>query len=266
MINFTKIAEVSVNTNDTLEAVLQKVNTLLSLGFDMLAFSDRARADDEIANIQYLLKLGIFEKLSPEKFLSILATRTKLPEEIDEIVKNLINQNVKNLLVVTGDPHKNSRNNFLTSLDIIPKLSKNFAVGAAVHADIVSLDRDIKKVQSGAKFLIVQACYENEKWNAWIKEAMELGLNKKARIFQTVIPLTNKAILESMHDLHDVSLPEETYNELSAFDEAKLKEYGVTNAIAQIKEAQQNNFFSGVYVYSKDREVLEKILNSFTLT
>lgn len=259
MSNFNYISEVSINANDTLDIVLQKSNALLDLGATMLAFPDRARADSSIASIHDLLKLGIFEKLPPDKFLAILATRTKLPEEINDVVSKLKSQNVKNLFVVTGDPHKNSRNNFLTSLDVIPNLSKEFNVGAAVHADVVSLDRDTKKVDAGAKFLIAQACYDQNKWMEWIAEATTLGLNRKANIYQTVIPLTNKVILESIHALHDINLPDNLYHQLCGYDENTLRQYGITSALSQINQVKQNSFFSGVYVYTKEFETISQI-------
>lgn len=261
MSNFNYIAEVPIYIADTLEIVLEKATKLLGLGFNTLAFPDRARAESNVASIQELLKLGIFEKLPKDKILPIIATRTKLPEELDEIVKNLKSIGINNLFIVTGDPHKSSRANFLTSLDVLPNLSKQFSIGAAVHADTTALDRDIKKIDAGAKFLIVQACYDQNKWMKWIAEASKQGLNKKVSIYQVVIPLTNKAILENMHAIHDVSLPNDLYNELCTYDENALRDYGVTNAISQINQVKQNSFFSGVYMYSRDFEVLTSIFN-----
>lgn len=264
--DFLFTSEVSVLINETAEQILQKVNKLLNLGFNMVAFSDRARADSNVMTIGDLISTNIFTKINSDYLLPILATRTKHPEEIDQIAENLKKQNVKNLFIVTGDQQeamehhqKSSRTSFLTSLDVIPKLAKDFTVGAAVHADVTSINRDLKKIDAGAKFVIVQACYDTNKWTEWVKKAMELGIHKKVQIYQTIIPLTNKVILENMHALHDVNLPDELYNELSTFDEVKLKEYGLTRAISQIKEVKQNSFFSGVYIYCRDLETMSQI-------
>lgn len=257
--NFSLIAEVPISTSESASEILAKSSTLLKSGFNMLAFSDRARADSKIPTISDLLKLNIFPKINADNLLVVLATRTKQPEELDEIAEALKSQNVKNLLVVTGDPHKNSRSNFLTSLDIIPKLSQSFSVSAAIHADPLSSGRDIKKVNLGASTLIVQACYDSAKWNEWLKKATELGINKTARIYQTVIPLTYKAILETMKNIHDVSIPDSLYNELSMLSENDLMAQGINIAEAQISLVKQNNFFSGVYVYSRDLETMSQI-------
>lgn len=260
--NFSLIAEVPIITSESASEILAKSSTLLKSGFTMLAFSDRARADSKIPTISDLLKLNVFPKINSDNLLVVLATRTKQPEEIDEIAKALKSQNVKNLLVVTGDPHKNSRNNFLTSLDIIPKLAQSFSVSAAIHADSLSFGRDMKKLSLGASALIVQACYDSAKWNEWLKKATEYGINKTAKIYQTVIPLTNKAILETMKNIHDVSIPDSLYNELSALSEGDLLARGQNIAMGQINLVKQNNFFSGVYIYSRDLETLEQIKNN----
>ena len=257
--DFQYIGEVSIATSDTPEKIVQKSEELLKIGFNMLSFPDQARGDTDIATIEDIIKKGIFTKLDPNKCMPIVAARDKTEEEIISIANKLKSQGIKNLFLVSGDAHKSSTTNPHTSLSIIAKLAGDFNLGAVAHPDKVSLVRDVKKIKEGAKFLIAQATYNYESWSEWRVAAEKLGLNKDATIYQTIIPITNSTILNSLEHLAGVDTPDELINKLKNYNADELKNYGMTAAQSLINEIKSTNFFSGVYIYCKDLEVLRQI-------
>lgn len=256
---FKLLAEVPIAKDETAATVLDKTKTLLGMGFDMLVFPDRSRSEGSIASIFDLIRLDVFPSIPADKSIIVLATRSKTLAEIASAAKYLKDQSVKNILLVTGDPHKFSRANFLSSVDVIPSLSKEFTIGGAIHPDLASQARDESKIVSGATFMMVQASYNPPIWGSWLSAAKAKNLNSKVKIYQVVIPLVSKAILENLRGVVDIDIPQDLYDKLNNLSAEELFNYGVTSSVSLIKQIKSDSFFSGVYIYCKDFAVLENI-------
>lgn len=259
--SFKLLAEVPIEKHETAQNVLAKAKLLFEMGFDMLVFPDRSRSDGNIASIFDLIRLNVFPSISADKSIVVFATRSKTLAEIGSASNYLKTQGVKNVLLVTGDPHKPSRTNFLTSVDVIPSMSKEFSVGGVIHPDMATQARDDSKITSGASFMMVQATYNPPVWSQWLAAARERKINEKAKIYQVVIPLVNKNILDSLRGVVDIDMPEALYDKLSTSSSDELLNYGITNAVSLINQIKNDPFFSGAYIYTKDFSVLKEILS-----
>lgn len=175
---------------------------------------------------------------------------------------------IKNILFLTGDHqsfgnHPEAKGVFdIDSMQLIQMvknmrdegifqngdeiLAKNpdVFIGAAANpfADPFEMrvDRLNKKILAGADFIQTQSVYNLDKFNIWMDEICENGIDKKIHILAGVTPLKSLRMTERMKfHVPGVDIPEDIYKRMKNADDPKNEGYKISveliNEIKKIK-------------------------------
>jgi 5,10-methylenetetrahydrofolate reductase len=117
-------------------------------------------------------------------------------------------------------------------------------IGAAANpfADPLDfrVDRLEKKIAAGADFIQTQSVYNLERFNTWMDEVRDRGLDKKIFILSGVTPLKSVRMAERMKfQVPGVDIPNEIYNRIRLSDDVKKEGFDISceliNEIKKIK-------------------------------
>ncbi len=173
-------------------------------------------------------------------------------EKIEADMEELYNKNIRNLMLLRGDPPKGATefvhnpNGFNHGSDLVDYISKQsrFCIGASAypeaHVESKSLEEDLKhlkiKVEAGSDFLVTQMFFDNRHYFDFIKKATDLGIN--CPIIPGIIPITNFSQIKKFAQLSGAVIPEDTIAALEPYqnDEKKLYQLGVDIAVKQAED------------------------------
>jgi methylenetetrahydrofolate reductase (NADPH) len=187
-------------------------------------------------------------------------------EETENALIDLHFLDIKNLLLVRGDPPANTRifkpepdgNEHTTDLiEQVMNLNKgiyleeglknatptDFCVGVAgypeKHQESPNMESDLHflkmKIEKGASYIVTQMFYDNQKYFDFVKLCRSKGIN--VPIIPGLKPLTTKSQLVSIPKTFSVDMPEELVKEvLKCKDNKAVREVGVEWAVQQSKE------------------------------
>ena len=186
-------------------------------------------------------------------------------EETESALIDLKFLGVDNILALRGDPMK-SESSFITAdggnsyaLNLIEQIQdmnngqylyeetknspSNFCIGAAgypeKHFEAMNLNSDLKnlkkKVDAGAKFIVTQLFYDNNKYFEFVEKCKSIGIN--VPIIPGLKPITTKKHLSFMPKFFHVNFPEEFSNDLEKCkSNDEIKKVGIEWSINQSKE------------------------------
>lgn len=258
--NFLKIAEIAVRRDRPLNSILDQAKHFYTKGVDVIAFSDQA-----LANIQYLtlpevVASEVFEKLPGDAILPILKVRNKTLKEIDTLTNQLKKQKVSDIFLVTGDPDNESQKVLNTAISVLPKLSKRFFVGMVTHPRKEDIPKMLDKINKGAKFFIMQATYNQDILNGWLKEVKKKEIHKSVPIIAAIIPIVSMRTLSAIRGIGDIAISSAIIKKFEDLSEDAMRKEGVALAKDLLKMYKEAGVFSGVYIYSKSQEVILDVL------
>jgi methylenetetrahydrofolate reductase (NADPH) len=124
-------------------------------------------------------------------------------------------------------------------------------IGAAANpfADPFELrvNRLNKKILAGADFIQTQSVYNLDKFNLWMDEICNLGLDKKVHILAGVTPLKSLRMTERMKfHVPGVDIPDQIYNRMkNATDQ---KEEGYKISVELINEIKKIKGVHGIHI------------------
>jgi methylenetetrahydrofolate reductase (NADPH) len=173
-------------------------------------------------------------------------------DSIDNDLKTLQQMNIKNLMLLRGDPPKGQekftthKDGFKHASDLLSFVDGNYdfcKAGACYvekHPEASSYDEDIAnlklKVESGADFLITQLFFDNRYYFSFIKRARKAGIT--CRIIPGIIPITSYKQIERFTAMSGTHIPPELSIRLEEHRDNPLKTYqiGIDYTIKQCKE------------------------------
>ena len=201
-------------------------------------------------------------------------------EEIDDIIRNLKNENVENILCLRGDKPLDFNDEYCKEFkhasDLISYVkSSDLSIAAAAypegHKECDSLKADLKymklKEELGAKFFVTQIFYDNEYYFRLVKEARELGI--KSPIIPGVMPMLNPKSIKRTQEMCGSTIPLNFRNQLEFYKDNPVvfREIGLNYAVAQIQDLIAKGA-PGIHLYVMNnaqtaKEIYERLENVF---
>lgn len=173
--------------------------------------------------------------------------------EIEETLKQLYSDGIRNIMALRGDPPK-GETNFTPPADgfahgdqlieFIDSMEEDFSIGGAcypeVHTEAESAEKDLEylkqKVDNGADFVVTQLFFDNEAYFEFVKKARAIGVN--CPIVPGVMPITQFSQIERFTKMAGCKIPKELTDEIAACgdDRGRLLEVSLGFSINQCRE------------------------------
>ena len=211
-------------------------------------------------------------------FTCVGATESELRETLDRMRA----EGFENVLALRGDPPAGQEDWVKTeggleySRELVELIRDDygFSIGAAcfpeTHIHAASPDDDLRylkeKVDAGAKFLITQLFFDNDKYFDFVDRAREIGID--VPIVPGIWPITNVAQIQRVTKLSACSLPEQLVEELHARagEPEAVVQFGVAYATMQSAELLAGGA-PGIHFYTLNRSPATRaILSALRLT
>ena len=199
--------------------------------------------------------------------------------EIENILKELKENNVENILALRGDIPINNQDNinnsqFKYASDLVKQIKahNDFCIGGACypegHIDCSSKIHDLKylkaKVDKGLDFLITQIFFDNEMLYDYLERLDILGI--KIPISAGVMPVINKKQIERITQMCGAKLTKKFERIIGKYEHnpEALKEAGITYATEQIIDLLSYGI-DGIHLYTMNKpEVARKIFSNIS--
>jgi methylenetetrahydrofolate reductase (NADPH) len=203
------------------------------------------------------------------------------PQEIDDIVDDLLAADVRNVLAMRGDPPEGGKAPehpaFPHAADLIRHLRDTFfgelGVAAACypegHIECPDPEEDLRhlkeKCDQGVDLLVGQLCFDNELFYAFRDRARDLGIRQP--VSAGIFPILNRNQVNRILSLCGVAFPPKFTRLLARFgdDPASLAEAGIAYATDQIVDLLASGV-EGIHLYTMNRpETTRRILGNVGL-
>lgn len=193
-------------------------------------------------------------------------------EEINQILDEVKRRDIKNILALRGDINKDINKNieFEYAKDLtkyIKSKNKEIVIAGACypqgHSVNSNIDEEIEhlkqKIEAGAKFLITQLFFENERFYEFKDKLVKKNIN--IEVIPGIIPVTNKKQLNKIISLSNASVPKDLLRMLNKYEDNKqaLKEAGTIYTSKQIIDLLSYKT-KGIHLYTlNNHEITKKI-------
>src|SRR3954454_22404639 len=211
-------------------------------------------------------------------FTCVGATEAELRETLDRMAA----EGFENVLALRGDPPQGQEDWVKTeggleySRELVELIRDDygFSIGAAcfpeTHIHATSPDDDLRyvkeKVDAGAKFLITQLFFDNDRYFDFVERARAIGI--EVPIVPGIWPITNVAQIQRVTKLSAASLPGHLPEELHsrAGEADAVMQFGVAYATLQSAELLAGGA-PGIHFYTLNRSPATRaILSALRLT
>jgi methylenetetrahydrofolate reductase (NADPH) len=219
------------------------------------------------------------EGLEPN-FQMVCRDRNRLAIQSD--ILGVYSHGIRNMLCLSGDHqkfgnHPQAKNVFdIDSMQLIALVRKmrdegkflneedidtppRLFIGAASNpfADPFEfrVHRLAKKVAAGADFIQTQCIYNMEKFRAFMKMAVDMGLHDKCYILAGVTPMKSVGMARYMaSQVPGMDVPDSLIKRLQGAGKGKVAEEGIKFAVEQIEEFKEMEGISGVHLMAIEWE------------
>jgi methylenetetrahydrofolate reductase (NADPH) len=189
-------------------------------------------------------------------------------DELRATLDRMRDAGIDNVLALRGDPPQGQEEWVKTegglefSQELIELIDReyDFAIGAAcfpeVHIHAESAESDLRytkaKVDAGARFLITQLFFDNQRYYDFVTRAREAGID--VPIVPGIMPILNVAGLKRMTGLCKATIPVELMTELEwrADDPQAVQDFGVAWATLQCADLLANGA-PGIHFYTLNK-------------
>jgi methylenetetrahydrofolate reductase (NADPH) len=140
-------------------------------------------------------------------------------------------------------------------IDVAPKLF----IGAASNPFADPFDFRVHrlgmKIASGADFIQTQCIYNMEKFRAFMKMVVDMGLHEKAYILAGITPMKSVGMAQYMaKSVPGMDVPESLITRLRGAGKGRVAEEGIKFAIEQIQEFKEMEGIAGVHLMAIEWE------------
>lgn len=181
--------------------------------------------------------------------------------DVDEMIKRFSDADIENVLALRGDivPGAVIQKEFFHANELAIEVQRNSGLqilGACYpegHAESKNLTEDIHnlkyKIGAGAKVLITQLFFDNQKFYEFLAQARNLGIN--VPISAGIMPIVSKKQIEKTVALSGASLPHEFTKMISLYENnpEELYNHGIQYAVDQIRDLLQHGV-DGIHLYT----------------
>jgi methylenetetrahydrofolate reductase (NADPH) len=197
-------------------------------------------------------------------FTCVNATVSELRSTLDEMAA----AGVDNVLALRGDPPgggdvwTKTEEGLEFSSQLVELIAADypFAIGAAAfpetHIHATSADDDLRhlkeKVDAGARFLVTQLFFDNDRYFEFVERARAVGI--EVPIVPGIMPITNISQLTRMTQMCGASIPPQLMTELRSreADDDAVMDLGVSYATLQCAELLAGGA-PGIHFYTLNR-------------
>lgn len=181
--------------------------------------------------------------------------------DVEEMIKRFADANIENVLALRGDivPDAIIQKEFFHANELAIEVQRNSGLqilGACYpegHTESKNLTEDIHnlkyKIGAGAKVLITQLFFDNQKFYEFLAQARNLGIN--VPISAGIMPIVSKKQIERTVALSGASLPYEFTKMISLYENnpEELYNHGIQYAVDQIRDLLQHGV-DGIHLYT----------------
>lgn len=212
--------------------------------------------------------------------LAHLTCISSTKDEIDNILHELYENNVRNILALRGDIPKDKNFKFPVPrkfhhaddlIEHIKKVKKFSIAGACYpekHIECNSKEDDLlnlkNKVNKGADFLISQLFFDNNFFYDFKEQSENIGIN--VPIQAGIMPVINKKQIERVVSLCGASIPEKFVKIMNRYENNSeaLKDAGIAYATEQIIDLLSSGVH-GIHIYTMNNpEVAKRIVQNIS--
>lgn len=182
-------------------------------------------------------------------------------EDVKEMIRRFAAADIENVLALRGDivPDAAIQKEFFHANELAIEVQRNSGLqilGACYpegHAESKNLTEDIHnlkyKIGAGAKVLITQLFFDNQKFYEFLAQARNLGIN--VPISAGIMPIVSKKQIERTVSLSGASLPHEFTKMISLYENNpdELYNHGIQYAVDQIRDLLQHGV-DGIHLYT----------------
>lgn len=186
--------------------------------------------------------------------------------EIEETLKLLHSDGVRNIMALRGDPPKGETNftpppdGFAHGdelIEFIQSMNEDFSIGGAcypeVHTEAESAEKDLQylkqKVDKGADFVVSQLFFDNKAYFDFVEKARAIGVD--CPIIPGLMPITQFSQIERFTKMAGCSIPRELIDEINSCgdDRGRLLEVSLGFSIKQCRELLRGGA-PGIHFYT----------------
>lgn len=190
---------------------------------------------------------------------------TATVDDINEHLKMLKENGIKNILALRGDPPKDFpeteiRKDFKYAYELVRfiKSKNDFSVGVAGypegHLESPNLTKDIEflkmKVDSGADFIVTQLFFDNKYFYDFVDRALKYNIN--IPIIPGIMPITNINQVIKFTQMCGATVPKSLVQRMADKSDEYVFNLGVEYCIAQCKDLK-NNGCKGLHFYTLNK-------------
>jgi methylenetetrahydrofolate reductase (NADPH) len=111
------------------------------------------------------------------------------------------------------------------------------------------------KIRAGADFIQTQCIYNMEKFRAFMKKAVDMGLHEKCYILAGITPLKSVGMAKYMaSSVPGMDVPESMIKRLQGAAKGKVAEEGIKIALEQIEEFREMKGIAGIHLMAIEWE------------
>ena len=213
----------------------------------------------------------LLDKLINEKGLKVIAYVAGYglgPDDIVSVLDSYRDLGIETILVVRGDPpeaqgftpHPDS---MAHASDLISFIGARyqFCMGASGypegHIEAESKQKDLyylkRKVESGARYVITNYCYDNRYYFDFANQCRQIGID--VPLLPGVMPIYSIKMMNTLAKLCGATITQEIRDGLAALspdDTESLEQFGIDLATRQCRELLKKGV-PGVHIYTMDR-------------
>lgn len=140
-------------------------------------------------------------------------------------------------------------------IDVAPKLFIGAASNPFADPFEFRVHRLGMKIASGADFIQTQCIYNMEKFRAFMKMVVDMGLHQKVCILAGITPMKSVGMAQYMaKSVPGMDVPESLIKRLRGAGKGKVAEEGIKFAIEQIQELKEMKGIAGVHLMAIEWE------------
>lgn len=260
------------NEKVSLDSVYNCLDTLSLESPDFISVTYGAGGNTKGRTVEIANRIKVHNNIEALAHLTCIGTKK---EEIDEILKNLEENNIKNILALRGDYPLDGnlqKGDFNYAVDLVRHIKErndSFSIGAAFYVeghretnDLLDLFYLKEKVDAGVDFLISQIFLDNEYFYNFRDKLEKLQINKP--LIAGIMPVTNAKQIKKITSLCSCTIPKKFQKILDKYEDKPeaLAEAGLAYAIEQIVDLIASDI-NGIHIYTMNKsEVAKKIVDA----
>jgi methylenetetrahydrofolate reductase (NADPH) len=140
-------------------------------------------------------------------------------------------------------------------IDVPPRMFIGAASNPFADPFEFRVHRLAMKIAAGADFIQTQCIYNMEKFRAFMKMAVDMGLHEKAYILAGITPMKSVGMAQYMaKSVPGMDVPEPLIKRLKGAGKGKVAEEGIQFAIEQIQEFKELKGLAGIHLMAIEWE------------